>query len=61
MGCRFGAALHSAGHQVQLVDPWVDHVTAITRQGGLLVEDETSSRLVELTANLPADGTGSPR
>lgn len=60
MGCRFGAALHSAGHQVQLVDPWADHVGTITRQGGLLVEDETAVRLVELTANLPAGSTGTP-
>ena len=60
MGCRFGAALQNAGHEVQLVDPWVDHVAAITRQGGLLVEDESSGRLVELTANLPADSTSSP-
>lgn len=60
MGCRFGAALHHAGHQVQLVDPWADHVATITRQGGLLIEDETSGRLVELTAALPADSTGTP-
>jgi 2-dehydropantoate 2-reductase len=58
MGSRFGAALHHAGNKVQLVDPWVEHVTTIQQQGGLLVTSETGSELVPLTATLPADSVG---
>jgi len=60
MGCRFGAALQGAGHDVQLVDPWAAHVAAMAEQGGLLVESESGTELVPLTANLPAASTGSP-
>ncbi|WP_182346826.1 ketopantoate reductase family protein [Tomitella gaofuii] len=60
MGCRFGAALHDAGHNVQLVDPWAEHVAAIESQGGLRVDFDDGPRLVDLRASLPASSSGSP-
>ena len=39
MGCRFGAALFAAGHEVLLLDGWAEHVAAINR-AGLRVTDE---------------------
>jgi 2-dehydropantoate 2-reductase len=60
MGCRFGAALHQAGHDVQLVDPWAAHVAAIQTQGGLLVDGEAGEELIALQANLPTASTGRP-
>ncbi len=49
MGCRFGAALFEAGHQVTLLDGWREHVTAIN-QAGLRVTDETGTRTLAVPA-----------
>jgi len=51
MGCRFGGALYSAGHQVVLLDGWPEHVAAINT-GGLRISDETGSRTVRVPAAL---------
>jgi 2-dehydropantoate 2-reductase len=51
MGCRFGAALFEAGHEVLLLDGWTGHVTAIN-EAGLRVTDETGTRVVSVTAAL---------
>ncbi len=61
MGCRFGAALFAAGHQVVLLDGWAEHVEAINR-AGLRVTDEDGTRVLPVPAALlpaagpPADG-----
>jgi 2-dehydropantoate 2-reductase len=55
MGCRFGAALAEAGHDVLLLDGWPDHVTAINADG-LKVTDEHGMRTIRIQAKLfPAD------
>jgi 2-dehydropantoate 2-reductase len=51
MGCRYGAALFEAGHDVTLLDGWAEHVTAIN-DGGLLVTDEAGTRAVRVPARL---------
>ncbi len=60
MGCRFGAALGESGRDVTLVDPWLAHVQAMQRQGGLLVDDEQGTRLVKLKATTPEASTEQP-
>jgi 2-dehydropantoate 2-reductase len=59
MGCRFGAALFAAGHEVLLLDGWAEHVAAINA-GGLRVTDEADTRVLAVPAALfpaadPAD------
>ena len=54
MGCRFGAALFEAGHQVTLLDGWREHVTAIN-EAGLRVTDATSTRTLAVPAVLFPD------
>jgi len=62
MGCRFGAALFAAGHEVLLLDGWAEHVAAINADG-LRVTDETGTRVLPVPAALlpaadhPADGS----
>ncbi len=51
MGCRFGAALFEAGHQVVLLDGWREHVTAVN-QAGLRVTDATGTRSLPVPAVL---------
>jgi len=51
MGCRFGAALALAGHQVLLLDGWREQVEAISAHG-LRVTDELGSRTVPIQAAL---------
>ena len=51
MGCRFGGALFSAGHEVVLLDGWPEHVAAINA-GGLRISDEAGSRAVRVPAAL---------
>ena len=51
MGCRFGAALFEAGHQVTLLDGWREHVTAINK-AGLRVTDATGTRTLAVPAVL---------
>ena len=51
MGCRFGAALFEAGHQVTLLDGWREHVTAIN-EAGLRVTDATGTRTIAVPAVL---------
>jgi 2-dehydropantoate 2-reductase len=51
MGCRFGAALFAAGHQVLLLDGWAEHVAAINA-GGLRVTDEAGTRVLPVPAAL---------
>jgi hypothetical protein len=51
MGCRFGAALFQAGHDVVLLDGWREHVTAINA-AGLRVTDTTGTRTLPMTAVL---------
>ena len=54
MGCRFGAALFAAGHEVLLLDGWAEHVAAINT-GGLCVTDEAGTRVLPVpAASLPA-------
>ena len=55
MGCRFGAVLAEAGHDVLLLDGWPDHVRAINASG-LKVTDEHGTRAIRIRAKLfPAD------
>ena len=54
MGCRFGAALFLAGHDVVLLDGWREHVTAIN-EAGLRVSDMTGTRTLPMTAVLYPD------
>ena len=54
MGCRFGAALFEAGHQVTLLDGWREHVTAIN-EAGLRVTDATGTRTLAVPAVLFPD------
>ena len=51
MGCRFGAALFAAGHEVLLLDGWAEHVAAINA-GGLRVTDEAGTRVLPVPAAL---------
>ena len=51
MGCRFGAALFAAGHEVLLLDGWAEHVEAINRIG-LRVTDEAQTRVLPVPAAL---------
>jgi 2-dehydropantoate 2-reductase len=51
MGCRFGAALFEAGHQVTLLDGWREHVTAIN-EAGLRVADTAGTRILPIPAVL---------
>lgn len=56
MGCRFGAALREAGHDVVLLDGWAEHVDAVNA-GGLKVTDERGTRVVRVPARpFPARG-----
>jgi 2-dehydropantoate 2-reductase len=57
MGCRFGAALFEAGHDVMLLDGWREHATAIN-QDGLRVTDETGTRTIAVPAQLFPGATG---
>jgi len=64
MGCRFGAALFEAGHQVTLLDGWREHVTAVN-EAGLKVTDATGTRVLPIPAVLfpvgePAHGVDGP-
>jgi 2-dehydropantoate 2-reductase len=60
MGCRFGAALFGAGHQVTLLDGWREHVTAIN-EAGLRVTDATGTRTLAVPAVLlPAPPRSGP-
>ena len=62
MGCRFGAALFEAGHQVTLLDGWREHVTAVN-EAGLRVTDATGTRTLAVPALLfpdPARPTPDP-
>jgi 2-dehydropantoate 2-reductase len=62
MGCRFGAALFEAGHQVTLLDGWREHVSAIN-EAGLRVTDATGTRVLPIPAVLfpgPARPTPGP-
>jgi 2-dehydropantoate 2-reductase len=55
MGCRFGAALASAGHEVLLLDGWREHVEAISARG-LRVSDERGTGVIAIRAALfPAE------
>src|SRR3984885_6829813 len=54
MGCRFGAALFEAGHQVTLLDGWREHVTPIN-EAGLRVTDVTGTRTLAVPAALFPD------
>jgi 2-dehydropantoate 2-reductase len=56
MGCRFGAALFQAGHEIVLLDGWREHVTAIN-EAGLRVTDATGTRTLPMTAVLFPDPT----
>jgi 2-dehydropantoate 2-reductase len=58
MGCRYGAALFEAGHEVVLLDGWAEHVAAIN-SGGLRVTDESGTRVVPLPA-LPFPAPADP-
>ncbi|MBO0805548.1 MAG: 2-dehydropantoate 2-reductase [Nocardiopsaceae bacterium] len=49
MGCRFGAALFEAGHDVVLYDGWNEHVDAIN-SGGLKVTHERGTRVARVPA-----------
>ena len=51
MGCRFGGALFSAGHDVLLLDGWREHVDAINASG-LRIDDPGGSRVVRVPARL---------
>jgi 2-dehydropantoate 2-reductase len=51
MGCRFGAALAAAGHDVLLLDGWEAHVAAISASG-LRVTDEHGTRVIRVPALL---------
>jgi 2-dehydropantoate 2-reductase len=51
MGCRFGAALALAGHEVLLLDGWREHVEAISARG-LQVTGEHSTRVIPVRARL---------
>jgi 2-dehydropantoate 2-reductase len=51
MGCRFGAALFAAGHEVLLLDGWAEHVEAINRSG-LRVTDEAGTLILPIRAAL---------
>jgi 2-dehydropantoate 2-reductase len=51
MGCRYGAALFAAGHDVTLLDGWAEHVAAIN-DGGLRVTDEAGTRVLPVRAAL---------
>lgn len=51
MGCRFGAALAEAGHEVLLFDGWAEHVAAIN-DFGLRVTDERGTRAIPVRAAL---------
>jgi len=60
MGCRFGAALFEAGHEVLLLDGWAGHVAAIN-SGGLRLTDEAGTRAVRVPAALfPAPAAAGP-
>jgi 2-dehydropantoate 2-reductase len=58
MGCRYGAALFEAGHEVVLLDGWAEHVAAIN-SGGLRVTDESGTRVVPVPA-LPFPAPADP-
>ncbi len=51
MGCRYGAALFEAGHEVLLLDGWAEHVSAIN-SAGLRVTDEAGTRVLPVAAAL---------
>ncbi len=56
MGCRFGALLKEADHDVILVDEWAIHIEAIN-QRGLEIRNETGSRFLPIKACLPPEVT----
>ncbi len=58
MGCRFGAALFAAGHDVLLLDGWREHVSAINA-AGLRIDDAHGSAVLRVPA-LPFPAARSP-
>ncbi len=59
MGCRFGGALFSAGHDVLLLDGWQEHVSAVN-SSGLRIDDADGSRVVPVPARLFPAAAGQP-
>ncbi|MGE7544397.1 ketopantoate reductase family protein [Sporosarcina newyorkensis] len=57
MGSRFGSALFTSGHDVTLVDSWIEHVDKINKNG-LSVTDERGTRLIPITSVLPEEFSG---
>jgi 2-dehydropantoate 2-reductase len=51
MGCRFGGALFSAGHEVLLLDGWPAHVAAVNASG-LRIDNVDGSQVVRVPARL---------
>jgi 2-dehydropantoate 2-reductase len=49
MGSVYAGLLASAGHDVSIIDPWVEHVTAV-REHGLRVEGASGDRVVRVAA-----------
>ncbi|MDH6365812.1 2-dehydropantoate 2-reductase [Enterococcus sp. PF1-24] len=52
MGSRFGFMLTDAGHTVNFIDPWKEHVEKINQEG-LLVETENTSKYYKIPSFLP--------
>lgn len=57
MGCRFGVMLFNKGHEVLLVDRWVEHLDNIKTKG-LEVVDERGTHYLQIDAALPEDAQG---
>ena len=57
LGSALGGVLTEAGHQVWLVDSWLEHVDAMNRRG-LVLRDGGVDRTVKVKARTSADGIG---
>jgi 2-dehydropantoate 2-reductase len=46
MGSTFGGYLEQDGHDVTLIDPWREHMSAVTRDGLVIEEADSGKRIV---------------
>jgi 2-dehydropantoate 2-reductase len=57
LGSSIGGILTEAGLEVHLIDPWVEHVNAMNRQG-LRLREDSSERIVKVQAATDCQGIG---
>jgi len=57
LGSTIGGVLTEAGLEIHLIDPWMEHVNAMNRQG-LKLREDSSDRIVKVRAATDCRGIG---